>query len=76
MAYKLEVSSLIIHRWKTGISNPRKNNLNKVAGLNGFKLKWINDNEVRTVKNNIFSDSDGLVTENSRYEKLSIIRRN
>jgi len=70
IADKLQVSRFILHRWKTGISNPRKNNLNKVAGLNGFKLKWINDNEVRIVKNNIFSDSDGFVSQNSRYEKI------
>ena len=66
---KLEVSRFIIHRWKTGLSNPRKNNLNKVASLNGFKLEWINDNEVRIVKDHIFYDSS-LLTDNSRYEKI------
>ena len=66
---KLEVSRFIIHRWKTGLSNPRKNNLNKVASLNGFKLEWINDNEVQIVKDHIFNDS-GILTDNSRYEKI------
>ena len=70
IAGKLEVSRFIIHRWKTGMSNPRKNNLNKVASLNGFKLDWIHNDEVRIVKNNILSDSDGLVTKNVRYEKI------
>ena len=66
---KLEVSRFIIHRWKTGLSNPRKNNLNKVASLNGFKLEWINDNEVQIVKDHIFNES-GIITDNSRYEKI------
>ena len=66
---KLEVSRFIIHRWKTGLSNPRKNNLNKVASLNGFKLEWFNDNEVEIVKDHIFNES-GILTDNSRYEKI------
>ena len=66
---KLEVSRFIIHRWKTGLSNPRKNNLNKVASLNGFKLEWINDNEVEIVKDHIFNES-GILTGNNRYEKI------
>jgi len=70
IAGKLEISRFIIHRWKTGISNPRKNNLNKVAGLNGFRLEWINENEVQLVKNKILNESEALIAENSRYEKI------
>ncbi|MDP7609690.1 MAG: hypothetical protein QF814_08230 [Candidatus Marinimicrobia bacterium] len=67
---KLEVSRFIIHRWKTGISNPRKNNLNKVATLNGYKLEWLNDNEVEIVNNAILDNSIGLLKDNGRYEKI------
>ena len=70
IAVKLDVSRFIIHRWKTGMSNPRKNNLNKVARLNGFELQWMNDNEVEILDQNISNDSNVLLLNNNRYEQI------
>ena len=43
---KLNVSRFIVHKWLSGKSNPRRDNLNKLARINNVDLIWENNNEV------------------------------
>ena len=42
----LNVSRFIVHKWRSGDSNPRRENLNKLARLNNVSLLWLNNTEV------------------------------
>ena len=42
----LNVSRFIVHKWRSGDSNPRRENLNKLAEINKVKLKWAGNNDV------------------------------
>ena len=42
----LNVSRFIVHKWRSGNSNPRRENLNKLAEINKVKLKWAGNNDV------------------------------
>ena len=37
---ELDVSRFIVHKWRSGKSNPRRENLNKLARMNQINLKW------------------------------------
>tara|TARA_Y100000031_G_scaffold126055_1_gene142870 strand:- start:365 stop:1081 length:717 start_codon:yes stop_codon:yes gene_type:complete len=43
---ELDVSRFIVHKWRSGKSNPRRENLNKLARLNNVSLLWLNNTEV------------------------------
>jgi|TARA_B100000959_G_C14729301_1_gene520257 hypothetical protein len=43
---ELEVSRFIVHKWRSGESNPRRENLNKLAKMNNVNLKWLSNHEV------------------------------
>ena len=42
----LNVSRFIVHKWRSGDSNPRRENLNKLAQINNVKLIWKNNDNV------------------------------
>ena len=42
----LEVSRFIVHKWRSGESNPRRENLNKLAKMNSINLKWLSNDDV------------------------------
>ena len=46
------VSRFIIHKWKSGNSNPRKENLNSLAKINGVSINWLSDKDVEYIKDN------------------------
>jgi len=58
LAASLGVSRFIIHKWKSGESNPRKENVNALANLNSIPIRWMSDTEVEYVvkRNNHESD--------------------
>ena len=53
---KLNVSRFIVHKWLSGKSNPRRENLNKLARITNVDLIWENKNQVL-----LYIYSDGTV---------------
>ena len=60
------VSRFIIHKWKSGNSNPRKENLNFLAKINDVKIEWISENEV-DYKANYLNNLSPLQLSDSSY---------
>ena len=69
---KLNVSRFIVHKWRSGISNPRRENLNKLAKMNNINLKWLSNNEVIFENNILPSNLDKKIVHNrdSRLDKI------
>ncbi len=63
------VSRFIIHKWKSGNSNPRKENLNSLAKINDVKIEWISENEV-DYKANYLNNLSPLQLSNSSYTEI------
>ena len=72
----LNVSRFIVHKWRSGDSNPRRENLNKLAEINKVKLKWAGNNDVLIEPLNAVNDkqiSAGLPLEDIISNQLELI---
>ena len=72
----LNVSRFIVHKWRSGDSNPRRENLNKLAEINKVKLKWAGNNDVLIEPLNAVNDkqiSAGLPLEDIIFNQLELI---
>ena len=72
----LNVSRFIVHKWRIGDSNPRRENLNKLAEINKVKLKWAGNNDVLIEPLNAVNDkqiSAGLPLEDIISNQLELI---
>ena len=72
----LNVSRFIVHKWRSGESNPRRENLNKLAEINKVKLKWAGNNDVLIEPLNAVNDkqiSAGLPLEDIISNQLELI---
>ena len=72
----LNVSRFIVHKWRSGNSNPRRENLNKLAEINKVKLKWTGNDDVLIEP--LGTDNDipmntGLPLENIISNQLELI---
>ena len=64
---KLNVSRFIVHKWLSGKSNPRRENLNKLARITNVDLIWENKNQVS------FSSKLKKDEKDSNYDNKKII---
>ena len=72
----LNVSRFIVHKWRSGDSNTRRENLNKLAEINKVKLKWAGNNDVLIEPLNAVNDkqiSAGLPLEDIISNQLELI---
>ena len=72
----LNVSRFIVHKWRSGDANPRRENLNKLAEINKVKLKWAGNNDVLIEPLNAVNDkqiSAGLPLEDIISNQLELI---
>ena len=72
----LNVSRFIVHKWRSGNSNPRRENLNKLAKINKVKLKWAGNNDVLIEPIDIYNDkhlNTELPLENIISNQLELI---
>ena len=72
----LNVSRFIVHKWRSGDSNPRRENLNKLAEINKVKLKWAGNKDVLIEPLNAVNDkqiSAGLPLEDIISNQLELI---
>ena len=72
----LNVSRFIVHKWRSGDSNPRRENLNKLAEINKVKLKWAGNNDVLIEPLNAVNDKQiraGLPLEDIISNQLELI---
>ena len=72
----LNVSRFIVHKWRSGDSNPRRENLNKLAEINKVKLKWAGNNDVLIEPLNAVNDkqiSAGIPLEDIISNQLELI---
>ena len=71
---ELKVSRFIVHKWRSGESNPRRENLNKLARLNNMNLVWLNNKEVLLDKDNIDGEFKSEQDENDNNRINQIIQ--
>ena len=70
---ELKVSRFIVHKWRSGESNPRRENLNKLARLNNVSLFWLNNKEV-LFEDGIDDRSQPVENESNNYSLNQIIQ--
>ena len=46
ICFELDVSRFIVYKWRSGESNPRSENLNKLAKINDINLEWLSNDDV------------------------------
>ena len=65
---ELNVSRFIVHKWRSGESNPRRENLNKLAKINNVSIHWLsNDNvEINSINLKNIPITTNTIKEDSR----------
>ena len=65
---ELNVSRFIVHKWRSGESNPRRENLNKLAKINNVSIHWLsNDNvEINSIDLKNIPITTNTIKEDSR----------
>jgi len=59
---ELNVSRFIVHKWRSGESNPRRENLNKLAKINNISIHWVSNDNVEI--NSLDLKNIPLITDN------------
>lgn len=82
---ELNVSRFIVHKWRSGESNPRRENLNKLAKINNVSIHWLSNNNVEIndvdlekmpiISENITDDSRvGLIIDN-QLDLIDVLKK-
>jgi len=67
---ELEVSRFIVHKWRSGESNPRRENLNKLAKTNNVNLEWLSNDDVLFENSSPKHDLDKKEEDVIRLDKI------
>ena len=63
---ELNVSRFIVHKWRSGESNPRRENLNKLAKINNISIHWVSNDNVEI--NSLDLKNIPIITDNINDE--------